>query len=446
MRKLLITALSIVFLAGCTAQVAVITTDEQPVEADLPEPRHAEAAPIDSESGVDAASPLEAGAGEAAPSRSAEQSVKAAAPVTEPPGLGAEDWYRSNAAGMRLEKAPTRTVAVRSRYALRVEKADENELPRYLRSYFVQGYKVERRTLYEHREPSMVQWVFRDTTGITRVVSAHKTSTALLALAAAQSAQSSSGPDLAKLLEVSIFIERYNEEGLIQDEHSIDKSGNDYHTSFVYNGGALVRADTKLLRMPENEAAAVFTDYFQYTRSHSLRSAQRVYHDAAPPLALRFPFLGPQIDTMNTEESFISSGSALASNQAMDALVIAAGTTVKYTMDERGRVLTETYLDSEGAVLTELFNTWSSDRLLKVVTKTGDTEALTEYRYDTDGRRLYERNYSNGVLERELRKEGEREVEILYRDSRPVLRAVWEDGRKVSEELIRPEEQRNWKQ
>jgi hypothetical protein len=66
----------------------------------------------------------------------------------------------------------------------------------------------------------------------------------------------------------------------------------------------------------------------------------------------------------------------------------------------------------------------------------GDDEGYTEYEYNKAGDRIEEKNYRNEVLERTVRKEGETEVEVLYMKEKPILRAVWEEGRKISEERI----------
>jgi hypothetical protein len=89
-------------------------------------------------------------------------------------------------------------------------------------------------------------------------------------------------------------------------------------------------------------------------------------------------------------------------------------------------------------MIGEMKNTWSQDRLLSVHWTSGDDDRLTEYEYDGGGDRILERNYSKGLLERIVKQEGDREVEEIYMNNRIILRAIWEDGRKISEERIRP--------
>jgi hypothetical protein len=73
-----------------------------------------------------------------------------------------------------------------------------------------------------------------------------------------------------------------------------------------------------------------------------------------------------------------------------------------------------------------------------VLWKSEDEERLIEYEYNGEGDRIFERNFRNSVLERTVRKAGDREVEELYMNGAVVLRTVWEDGRKISDERVRP--------
>jgi hypothetical protein len=119
---------------------------------------------------------------------------------------------------------------------------------------------------------------------------------------------------------------------------------------------------------------------------------------------------------------------------------VVSGEAVIYTTDERGRVLTETRRDAEGAVVSETRQTWNGDRLVSVVWKSGNNERRTEFEYNQDNDRIMERNYNNDTLERTMQQDSagtNREIEELYLNGAPMLRAIWEDGRKVSEERLR---------
>jgi YD repeat-containing protein len=117
---------------------------------------------------------------------------------------------------------------------------------------------------------------------------------------------------------------------------------------------------------------------------------------------------------------------------------------ISYITDARGRVLTETRKDEEDNTLAEIKYTWGGDRLDVVefsaaVTEAEETEVRRiEFEYNAEGNRIAERNYRNGVLERTVRSRGSQDIEELYLDGVVILRAVWEDGRKISEERVRP--------
>jgi hypothetical protein len=185
----------------------------------------------------------------------------------------------------------------------------------------------------------------------------------------------------------------------------------------------------------------LWTDYYRYSRFYSLRAVERRYHQALPEdqhlVRLQFPHMVLQA----AEEEFITPGSAYGSGFFSEILVN-SGDRVLYTTDERGRVLTEIRKDENDVVLGELRNNWSGDRLASVSWKAGDSDRLTEYEYNEDGDRVLERNYVNGILERVVRREGDQEVEELYINGVVILRAIWEDGRKISEERVRSQPER----
>jgi len=62
---------------------------------------------------------------------------------------------------------------------------------------------------------------------------------------------------------------------------------------------------------------------------------------------------------------------------------------------------------------------------------------LSEYDYDGSGNRIAQRDYRNGVMERHIVIDGDNETEELYLNGIVVLRAYWENGRKISEERVR---------
>jgi hypothetical protein len=139
------------------------------------------------------------------------------------------------------------------------------------------------------------------------------------------------------------------------------------------------------------------------------------------------------------DEQFVTPGTPYNSEFLQDVILdsdVKPGDRVVYATDERGKVLTETRRDAEGEIRGEIRNTWAGDRLKAVEWKAGEDERRTEYEYDSGGDRIMERNYNKGILERTVRQENGREIEELYMNGVVILRAIWEKGRKISEERV----------
>jgi hypothetical protein len=380
----------------------------------------------------------------------------------------AEQWYLSNAAGMTLEKVSSRLVALRNKYCLSIGFVSSTELPKYLQEYYRPSYQIERHTLYEKGSETRQQWIFRDSQGVTRLVSSLNSS------AEKNAPQENPQPDASNAVvevepregEVSQgeptgdklrgFIEIYDENNLITEEHQFFSEGTESITTYFYNRQALIRAETRVKTAvsgePEEESSEpvepvlklITTDTYRYTRSNSLRAVERVYHErvssddngANALTRLQFPYLSLN---SKVDEQFVTPGTPYNSEFFQDVIMdsdVKPGDRVVYTTDERGKVLTETRRDAEGEIRGEIRNTWAGDRLKAVEWKAGEDERRTEYEYDSGGDRIMERNYNKGILERTIRQENGREIEELYMNGVVILRAIWEKGRKISEERV----------
>jgi hypothetical protein len=366
----------------------------------------------------------------------------------------AEDWYLSNAAGMTLEPLYSRFIALRERYCVSIDEASEEELPAILLPYYNSAFRTELHTLYENGVETRRQWIFRDSAGTTRLVSAFDD-------------PASKG-----------FIEVYNADYLISEERQFSEDGSETFTSYFYNGQTLIRMETSVRASPAEDGELsplmlLTTDYYRYTRAASLRVIERIYHTAtdasgagavsgtsgtdsgagavsgtsgtdsgtsgtgaAPRTTrLQFPRPGSAPDINFISPSQVYSASVLpetSSTTSSEGIVI--------TTDERGRILTETRQDAEGTVVSETHQTWNGDQLASVVWKSGNNERRTEFEYNQNNDRIMERNYNNDILERTVQQdstETNREIEELYLNGIPMLRAIWENGRKVSEERLR---------
>jgi hypothetical protein len=372
----------------------------------------------------------------------------------------AEDWYVSNAGGMALEPAFSR-FAIRGKYALSVGTAEEAEIPERLRARYDPSFHIELRCLYEDGLLTRRQWIFRDENETARVTAVFD--------------DNGSG-----------FIELYNADRLIAESHQIGADGSDYIIYYYYNRSVLLRAETRLFtpRLEDAEAPVpdlaaeapalpeadgisaapvpraadipsaeiivtadgteepLWTDTYRYTRSYALRSVERHFFrvpaGAQERELLRFPQL---IIGIVPENEFVKPGSVFSS-EFFEDVIINSGDRIIYNTDSRGRILSEVRRDENDAVLGEIINTWSGERLVSVLWKSEQEELLIEYEYNAAGDRVLERNIRDGTLERTVRQDGEQEIEELYINGEVALRAVWVEGRKVSEEPVRPTSRR----
>lgn len=341
---------------------------------------------------------------------------------------GEPRWYVSNAAGMILDPAYSR-FALRGKYALMIDRVSSSTIPGRLREFFDSSYSVELRTLYKAGEEFRRQWLFKDPDDRIRLVAVFNA--ALSAEDAVEGEEDE--PDL------SGFIELYNAENRLTEEYQIDPDGASRVITYFYVNKTLVRAETVVKKAASDEPSEPFcTDYYRYSRFASLRAIERIYHrdGEAEDNRVRMPFPHLALDAARQTE-FVRPAPPPLSSEFFQDVLVSRGDTVLYNTDARGRVLTETRHNEEGEIIGELRNTWSGSRLTQVHWVAGEDDRITEYEYNDEGDRILERNINKGALERVVRTSGDQEIEELYMDDRVILRAIWENGRKVSEERVR---------
>jgi hypothetical protein len=324
-------------------------------------------------------------------------------------------------------------LALRGKYALMIDSVPSSTIPRRLREFFDSSYTVELRTLYKEGEEYRRQWLFKDSDNRIRLVAVFN---AALPEEDVEEAEKDE-PDL------SGFIELYNRENRIIEEYQIDPDGASRVITYFYVNKTLVRAETKVKKAASDEPAEPFcTDYYRYSRFASLRAIERIYHrdGEAEDNRVREPFPHLVLDAARQTE-FVRPAPPPLSSQFFQDVLVSEGDTALYTTDARGRVLTETRHNEEGEIIGELRNTWSGNRLTEVHWIAGEDDRITEYEYNDEGDRILERNINKGVLERVVRTSGDQEIEELYMDGRVILRAIWENGRKISEERVRERRQ-----
>ena len=419
-------------------------------------------------------------------------------PGWTPPGP--PRWFRSNSGGMTLEEIPSRLVALRNKYALVIDYVAPDEIEPRLLPFYQSGYTAEIRVLYEKREELRRQWLFQDADGVTRLNAVFKRQTdkilddtqpqsgkaipekelvekefveneiieeAFLETAELAAEALSPGeipldgisgdamPDMDSSADLVLddntalligFIEFFNEKARIIEDRWLFEDDSEIIISYTYNQNILIKAETGKKtpvlepdaepgQSHETEYRPMYTDNYRYNRSYSLRHVERLYHQKAKVDPVRLVFPGRVLDAA-ADKSFMRDRLVLGSD-FLDNSSVEEGYRVIYETDGRGRILTQTMIDSKNETVWVIKNTWSGNRIIAMRKTEGDNEKLVEYEYDRNGNRIVQRDINNGVLERQVITKGENETEELYMDGVVVLRAYWEKGRKVKEEQVR---------
>jgi hypothetical protein len=411
-----------------------------------------------------------------------------------------QDWYLSNPSGLALERSPSQMTALRAEWSVSVEQAEENALPDILRPYYETGFSIELRVLYNRGKPTRRQWIFRSGSITRLNASMPAEESRKTDEKAGETARpAEKGPedetdrnedetgrpengaerpqDAAEQPETGTsrqedgteqpdgktaqtdyqegrlpFIELYSPEYFLTELFQILASGERYSTRYRYSGGVLIASETRL------GEELLWSDEYRYTRNYKLRGVERRYAEKEVPekepvkdtgensseesssgevreqsdslVRLRFPPRGISFISPESPYDYRLRTGALRDVFMTDAV------TVRYNTDEQGRVVYEEHLDGDRKQIASLTNEWSGERLLSVTWNSGDVSGKVEFDYTQDGENSGERNYRNGILERQVTRDGNREIEELYRNGRPILRAVWEDGRKITEERL----------
>ena len=368
-----------------------------------------------------------------------------------PPAPTPIRWYRSNASGMPVELIPSPIAALRNKYSLSVVSALPAQLPKILLPYFEDQFRIELRILYEEGSEIQRQWIFRDRGNIARIV-------------AAGSGGLFGGEETEESQKAG-FIEIQDDSGAIISERRFEDDLSEWEFRFFYAGAILLKAETWFKGAPflspveppdvpeeetgettEGEIAEerfievipvltiAYTDHYRYSRSGAIRAIERIFHEGADPIRVTFPRLAPDSPPDGTLGRLAITHIPDFIYEEFDL----EGIQIIYTLDNRGRIISELWKDEEGNILGEYRNVWSDDRLLSVVWSSDTEERRTEYDYDDAGNRIEERNFRQDVLERRVTSNDGRETEEIFMNGRLILRAFWEGGLKISEERIVP--------
>jgi hypothetical protein len=398
-------------------------------------------------------------------------------------------WFRSNAAGMALEEIESRFKALRYPYALAIIYVSDDEIPDYLTSYFNENYVVEVRILYKNNEQIRTQWLFRDENGTTRLnavllepepeieteseipknqeaaqtaaqtamqvaaqVNAQEVAQ-IVAQNAAQTAEQVAALEEALLEEYEEeinnkeivilkdiknrkgFIEIFDEKTFLSAEYRYFEDGKAEKTEYTIKDNLLITASYFVSIKNNKNFKPSYIDYYRYNRSYSLRNIERIFQDdiTLAPATVSFP-----------RRIMDSLKAGVAINEKINLypdffgnIFVGEGYRMDFNIDDKGRILGQNLYDEENKLVWTIQNTWKDNRIVSTTKTEGAIILSAEYAYNKDGEIIGEKNYKNGVLERVVSIDGDKEIEELYMNNTVVLRAVWEDGRKISETRIK---------
>jgi hypothetical protein len=398
-------------------------------------------------------------------------------------------WFRSNAGGMTLEEVPSRLAALHNTYALVIDYVPSYEVEPRLVPYYRSGYTVEIRVLYKEGAEYRRQWLLKDEKGITRLnavfvpppENAGESAVDESAIDDSPIDESpvnedaiidneiiennisenniiEDNPETAEFADAALsgdaipdieppavtlqkegpasvgFIEIYNEKTQIFEDRWLFEDDSAIIVNYFYNGSILIKAET-WRTTPDVGYNALYTDSYRYNRSFSLRHVERLYHDELRFDPVRLVFPGRVLEAA-ADRNFLSDKLPLTSD-FLGTVFVGEGFRMLYDTDSKGRIMTQTMIDSSDETVWSLVNIWSGDRIMAVDKTEGEDKKRTEYEYDEAGNRIVMRDIHNGVLERVVYTEGENETEELYLNGVIVLKAYWEDGKKISEERVR---------
>jgi len=368
-------------------------------------------------------------------------------------------WFRSNAGGMALEETPSRLAALRNEFALVIDYISPDELDDFLTPFYKENYNIEIRVLFKKGEESRKQWLFRDENQNVRFNAVFRQEVSETEAASPESPEPDASTDVETEAvtdaeveaEVEVapvyktitigFIEIYNDKTQISHDYRFTDDGGETVTEYFYNGNILTKTETRQKASAGagvssgDEYLKMHTDTYRYNRSYFLRNIERVFHSPVEkePAFLRFP---ARIMEMAYDKDLIKEKLTPGSD-FIDSYSAGKDYRTVFDLDERGRILTQTMFDSEDEIVWVIINTWTGDRISSVLKTEGDSEKLTEYEYNNAGERTVQRDINNGVLERQVFTNGNKDTEELFMNGAVVLRAFYEDGRKIAEERIR---------
>ena len=343
-------------------------------------------------------------------------------------------WFRSNAGGMALEEIQSRIIALRNEYALLITFAPQSDIPSFLLQYIDEDCFPEMRALYKNGEKIKTQWVLKDTNGITRINAS---------FTEPEKPETSGDSEIEDVFFISGdtiegktgFIEIFNSDSFLITEYRFFEDGKLNRIDNEFNENLLISSGFSLYDN-ENNYKRLYTDFYRYNRSLSLRSIERIFYSGIQDEIESIMISFPRRVMESAEDINFISGKINLYPEYFGGMIF-DNNKIIYDTDNRGRILSETLYDEDDDIIWFIQNIWENNRIISSKKIEGDENYLTEYEYNSGGEKILERNYKNGSLERIVRKEGSQDIEELYINDTIVMKAVWENGRKISESRVR---------
>jgi hypothetical protein len=251
----------------------------------------------------------------------------------------------------------------------------------------------------------------------------------------------------AKSPEGAGFTEVYNERGLLTRETRFDapvEEETEEGELVITESPPLVITYAYREDFLTGAKSDAWADVYRYARNNQIRVIERTYLETKSRTRVTLPRTIKDISFNEANGAFFVSPVSSYGSVFLQDVLLNAGKNTVFTLDDKGRIVTETWRDADGKIQGTLTNVWDENRIRSLIWEGGGTtprdSRRVDYTFDKDGERLTEKNYRNGALEREVVVSGDEEVETLYLRGEAVLRAVWQDGRKIEEKSLRATE------
>lgn len=316
----------------------------------------------------------------------------------------ASEWYRSTPGGIALESIPS-VLALRENYVLEVLDLAFEDLPVVLQSLAKDANRVAGERLYHEKKVVMNRYKLYDSQN--RLLSASQFSD-----------------------QGYSWIEKYDTQQRLREEQWSIEPSTWFRREFAFVNDRIAESRT-FIDEPERGEILLFIDLYRYDRSGFLRSIERRPSSMDEPTGTA-EWFSRNVESLTSlnRPGPGSSGTGQMSSFIKDGIIL-------YSLDANGRVIREQQKNADGILLFERTNVWEKDRLRTVLITEQDRTTRIEYNYDSKGNRISEQYYSGIDLVRQVLIEGNKETEELYDKGKLILRTIWMDGVKQSEERPR---------